>query len=187
MTNEEKELLELYLKDSKKKKIILVVLIIIFSIGIIGRGQYYIKNKLNTNNKENEMLVLEYNQNLLNEGSEDSNSVIINENSENISQNTNENDITNNSNENQQRASSIYIKKQEKKSSQQNRILTSNKNESPKISKPPNKDFLFKDGYNMENVSKVAQEYLKSTGYAGECVPLRDDEGVYYGMRVIFY
>ena len=39
----------------------------------------------------------------------------------------------------------------------------------------------------MENVTQAAQEYLKSSGYAGECVPLKDDEGVYYGMRVIFH
>jgi len=53
--------------------------------------------------------------------------------------------------------------------------------------KPANKDFLFIDGYNMENVIQVAQDYLKSSGCAGECVPLKDEDGIYIGMRVIFY
>lgn len=53
--------------------------------------------------------------------------------------------------------------------------------------KPANKDFLFTDGYNMDNVTQAAQEYLKSSGYSGECVPLKDNEGIYIGMRVIFY
>ena len=39
----------------------------------------------------------------------------------------------------------------------------------------------------MEDVSEAAQNYLKSSGYAGECVPLQDSEGVYIGMKVIFY
>ena len=53
--------------------------------------------------------------------------------------------------------------------------------------KPTNKDFLFTDGYTMENVSQVAQDYLKASGYSGECIPLKDNEGIYYGMRVIFH
>lgn len=55
------------------------------------------------------------------------------------------------------------------------------------INKPINKDFLFVDGYNMDNVTQAAQQYLKSSGYAGECIPLKDNEGVYIGMRVVFY
>lgn len=54
-------------------------------------------------------------------------------------------------------------------------------------SKPANKDFLFTDGYTMENVTQAAQEYLSSSGYAGECTPIKDNEGIYLGMRVIFY
>lgn len=53
--------------------------------------------------------------------------------------------------------------------------------------KPPNKDFLFTDGYTMDNVTEAAQNYLSSSGYSGECVPIKDDEGVYLGMRVNFY
>lgn len=54
-------------------------------------------------------------------------------------------------------------------------------------SKPNNKDFLFTDGYNMENVTQAAQDYLSASGYAGECTPIKDNEGVYLGMRVTFY
>ena len=46
---------------------------------------------------------------------------------------------------------------------------------------------MFADGYTMSNVLQVAQEYLKNSGYAGECVPIKDSDGVYLGVRVIFY
>lgn len=61
------------------------------------------------------------------------------------------------------------------------------KEEDKTTNKPANKDFLFIDGYNMDNVTQAAQQYLKSSGYAGECIPLKDNEGVYIGMRVVFY
>ena len=54
-------------------------------------------------------------------------------------------------------------------------------------SKPSSKDFLFTDGYTMENVTQAAQDYLTSSGYAGECTPIQDNDGVYLGMRVTFY
>ena len=57
----------------------------------------------------------------------------------------------------------------------------------PEKAKPSNKDFLFTDGYTMDNVTDAARNYLKSSGYAGECIPLQDNEGIYIGMRVIFY
>ena len=49
------------------------------------------------------------------------------------------------------------------------------------------KDFLFEDGYTMANVSDVATDYLRKSGKAGECVPLKDADGIYIGMRVIIY
>lgn len=52
--------------------------------------------------------------------------------------------------------------------------------------KYPDKDFLFKDGYTMDNVADAAYKYLKESGQSGKCVPLKDSEGVYYGMRVEF-
>lgn len=61
-----------------------------------------------------------------------------------------------------------------------------NKEKSTNV-KPSNKDFLFTDGYTMENVTQAAQEYLKSFNASGECIPIKDNDGVYLGMRVIFY
>lgn len=72
-------------------------------------------------------------------------------------------------------------------------LIGNNSNEKPKeqvqqiSSKPNNKDFLFTEGYTMENVAQAAQDYLSSSGYAGECTPIKDSDGVYLGMRVTFY
>ncbi len=86
------------------------------------------------------------------------------------------------------------MKKQKKNQTKKMKILGSNnssekKEEKPQqvSSKPNNKDFLFTDGYTMENVTQAAQEYLSSSGYAGECTPIKDNEGIYLGMRVTFY
>ena len=68
----------------------------------------------------------------------------------------------------------------------QSTSTSTQKEETPKPQKPANKDFLFMDGYNMENVSQAAENYLKSSGYSGKCIPLKDDEGIYIGMRVVF-
>ena len=65
--------------------------------------------------------------------------------------------------------------------------ITSQTETSNIYEKPSSKYFLFTEGYTMEDVSEAAQNYLKSSGYAGECVPLQDSEGVYIGMKVIFY
>lgn len=59
------------------------------------------------------------------------------------------------------------------------------KKPSSKDNYPP-KDFLFKDGYTMENVSDAAYAYLKASGKPGSCVPLKNSEGIYIGMRVVF-
>lgn len=112
-------------------------------------------------------------------------------NSEIISENVIENHIQNSENtvvEQPQEQYSQEDKKQEEKEPQPSKTTTSEnkKNETTK-NKPSNKDFLFTDGYTIDNVSKAAQQYLKSSGYAGECVPLKDSEGIYYGMRVIFH
>lgn len=50
----------------------------------------------------------------------------------------------------------------------------------------PNKDFLFVDGYTMENVTDAATNYLNESGRAGSCFPLQNSEGIYIGMRVVF-
>lgn len=66
-------------------------------------------------------------------------------------------------------------------------ILSNNEEVKVEKTKPANKDFLFEDGYTMYNVIEEAHKYLKSSECAGECIPLKDDEGIYIGMRVIFY
>ncbi|WP_300736044.1 immunoglobulin-like domain-containing protein [uncultured Dubosiella sp.] len=50
--------------------------------------------------------------------------------------------------------------------------------------KPENKQFLFSEGYNMENVSGACMAYI--TGYTGGCYPLQDANGIYYGMEARF-
>lgn len=50
----------------------------------------------------------------------------------------------------------------------------------------PNKDFLFTDGYTMDNVTEAAYSYLKESGKSGSCIPLKNSEGIYIGMRVVF-
>ncbi len=52
---------------------------------------------------------------------------------------------------------------------------------------PPSQYFLFSDGYNMQNVSSACAAALNQSGKAGICVPLQDEEGIYYGMRLDFY
>ena len=49
---------------------------------------------------------------------------------------------------------------------------------------PGNKQFLFSEGYNMENVSGACMAYI--TGYTGGCYPLQDANGIYYGMEARF-
>ena len=38
----------------------------------------------------------------------------------------------------------------------------------------------------MDNVTDAAYSYLKASGKAGSCIPLKNDEGIYIGMRVVF-
>lgn len=92
---------------------------------------------------------------------------------ENITQENVVNDVSNNT-----KAENEAQKTEEKKEETKTEQVSS---------KPANKDFLFTDGYTMENVTQAAQDYLKSSGHAGECIPIKDNEGIYLGMRVIFY
>lgn len=52
--------------------------------------------------------------------------------------------------------------------------------------KPPNQDFLFSDGYTIENVGGICHNALQSSGYSGSCSPLKDASGIYIGMRLTF-
>ena len=80
------------------------------------------------------------------------------------------------------------VAKKTKTTTQTNKsTANSNKTTTKKSITYTNKDFLFKDGYTMSNVSEAATEYLRASGKAGECVPLKDADGIYIGMRVIIY
>lgn len=54
-----------------------------------------------------------------------------------------------------------------------------------KLPKPTNRDYLFINGYTMDNVEGVCNSALESSGYSGTCKPIRDENG-FYGMRLIF-
>lgn len=190
MNDEDKKLLELYLKETKKKKMIISIIIVFFFLFcIIAIDKYYIKHKSISNNFSDS--IIENYQIFLNEIVE--NNVVNNTNSEIISENIIEYKIENNHNsvETKTQKKSLQegkTKEEEKPQQSQNTISQASNNKVKVTSiKPQDKDFLFTDGYSMDNVTKVAQEYLKSSGYSGECIPLEDAEGVYYGMRVIFY
>ena len=165
MNEQDEKLLKLYMQDIKKKKIFCIIAIIFFLIGIsfFSYTKYHFFNQIdNSIQEENEIN-------------------IINENI--TSQTTTSNGVEN-----------TVTKKEEKKEEtskqetpQKNIQTTTSKENKTTSQKPSNKDFLFTDGYTMENVTQAAQDYLKSYSYSGECIPLKDNEGVYLGMRVIFY
>ena len=187
MNDEDKKLLELYIKESKKKKIIIFYIITFFLLScMIIIGKYYTKNLSINNDFDNTQSLQEENQTFSNE-------VVNNINYEIVSENTSKNDTQNKENtvvENTKKQYSKDDKSKQKKETQPSKNTvsqTNNKKEKTTSSKPHNKDFLFIDGYTMENVSQAAQNYLKSSGYPGECIPLKDEEGVYLGMRVVFY
>lgn len=187
MNDEDKKLLELYIKESKKKRMIILIVILFFLfLSVIIYGKYYFKNLSLNDDFNNNVNTIEEKQSPLNE-------IVNNINCEIVSENTTESDIQNKENsvvKNTQEQSSKEDKTKTKKESQPSKnsiSQTNNKKEENTSSKPQNKDFLFVDGYTMENVSQIAQEYLKASGYPGECVPLKDSEGVYLGMRVVFY
>lgn len=189
MNEQDKELLERYLTDIRKrnKKIAFSIIFIFFIISIIfylGYARYNqemnkidnftqietnIINTNNTNDKGNEIntnVISDEDtkeENQLNGLSKENENVVTKE--ENISQKTNE--------EHKQNTSEMKVQNGEK---------SKDTNENPS-----NKDFLFTNGYTMDNVTQAAQDYLKSYNYSGECVPIKDSEGVYLGMRVIFY
>ena len=54
----------------------------------------------------------------------------------------------------------------------------------PSGSHPPNKNFLFTDGYNMDTVTGACASYID--GYNGSCYPIRDASGTLIGMSATF-
>ena len=173
MNEQDEKLLKLYMQDIKKKKIFCIIAIIFFLIGIsfFSYTKYHFFNQIdNSIQEENEIN-------------------IINENI--TSQTTTSNGVENTVIKQEQKDEIPKEEKKEETSKQetpQKNIQTTTSKENKTTSqKPSNKDFLFTDGYTMENVTQAAQDYLKSYSYSGECIPLKDNEGVYLGMRVIFY
>lgn len=57
----------------------------------------------------------------------------------------------------------------------------------PEKPKPANKDFLFSDGYTMENVFEACSAELFASGFAGNCQPIKDAQGLPIGMRLTYY
>jgi len=168
MNDEDKKILELYLKDRKKHHIVsaLILIVILMLIGyyIIYIQQYKLKT---CRSNENE---LDYND-------------ITNEIVEVSSQNKIEEIYTNTIEE--QKNIESNVKTEVKNITKETKNQNEDSKDTKKVKKA-NKEFLFKDGYNMQNVTKVAQDYLKSSGYPGKCIPIKDDEGVCIGMKVIF-
>ena len=181
MTDKEQEILSLYLKDLRKKRIIIVLIVAyIIIIGGASIRKYVLSN--NENVMLNENVTKENTTNEIEDTIKTENIIEKTEESENKKQEKIE--------ETKEKISTEVQKpKIEKESNKENN--SNNKQEEQKTekttSKPSNKDFLFTDGYTMENVTQAAQDYLTSSGYAGECVPIQDNEGVYLGMRVTFY
>lgn len=171
MTEKEQEILDLYVKYLKKKRIIITFIIIsVLVIGGLCIKKFIIPNNENTIIEINNVIEkVEINEN--EKESKEENAVKQTSKSEPQLENPN------------QKEENTNIKKIETKDESQKQET---KHEKTSL-KPPNKDFLFTDGYTMDNVTQAAQNYLSSSGYSGECIPIKDDEGVYLGMRVNFY
>lgn len=178
MNEQEAILLNRYLKYIRKRRICLCSIIILIVIGI---AFYNLCNKDNFAKVENTI--------------EDKNEInIINESNISFEENTPDKIVEENQEEFENKITNENIisesKEETSKSEETKEISISNKqkeNQKKLEGKPANKDFLFTDGYTMENVTQAAQEYLKSYNCSGECVPIKDNEGIYLGMRVIFY
>ena len=179
------EKLEKKYNDVTNPKIFCIIAIIIFLlfISLFGYAKYK-KSKNLTDNSEQELIEI----NIINEvkTNETTTSNVIDNTK--VKEKQEEQKKTNETpkEETKKEETKEEKSKQEttKKENTQNTTSKENKNTSQK---PSNKDFLFTDGYTMENVTQAAQDYLKSYSYGGECIPIKDNEGVYLGMRVIFY
>lgn len=177
MNEQEKKMLELYLKDVRKKRLFFIV-ITIFLIISIFLVVFCVKYKQTSKRVDNSI-------------QEETESNIINENITNIEtpfepQNITTIEDTEVQKEKEQENKELNQDSKEEKIVESAQTSNKGKEKTKKV-KPENKDFLFLDGYTMDNVTKAAQDYLKSCNASGECIPIKDSEGVYLGMRVIFY
>lgn len=182
MTEQEEKLVEQYLRDMKKQRFVILLISFILVIVAFVFFKEYMKRNNNFVNTNNEIIEIE----------EKPNNELVVMNSIQIENEVIQTNVIDNT-----IVDSILEEPVEKKEVNKADKIENISNESikptPQVKttiineKPSNKDFLFVDGYTMENVTQVAQDYLKSSGYAGECVPLKDSDGVYIGMKVIFY
>jgi len=178
MNEQEQELIRKYLRYVKKKRIIILTIVFIFtSAGIIFFAINI--NKIPLNNET--IYQEEIKENTVNES-------VTNNISNTISENKDEGDVEKKEETTTEIKPVVEKPKEVVETSKPNTTTSSKKEEvKQEKAKPSNKDFLFTDGYTMDNVTDAARNYLKSSGYAGECIPLQDNEGIYIGMRVIFY
>ena len=191
MNEQDAKILEMYLRDNRKKKISFLILIILFIAVFLLYG-YYSKYKQSINEIDNSIQEEIQNNNIINEidSKEENTSTTENitaqENTEKQLNEVQETQIE----EKQETTQKDENKKQETKEKTTDNTKTTviSENKEKKASeKPANKDFLFTDGYTMDNVTQAAQDYLQSFSCSGECIPIKDKEGVYLGMRVTFY
>lgn len=193
LSEQDEKILELYKNDIRKKKIIIFLLSLIF-IGGISLYYFYINiNQLpkekSDNNVENQ---IKYN--IIEENTKDQSINNTTNEEEKTKSEENKSSLENVNNEviieNTQEESKIITDEKKKENNIEKENIkkdTTDKTNNNKAEKPKNKDFLFSDGYTMDNVSQATQSYLKSYNWSGECIPIKDKEGVYLGMRVIFY
>lgn len=179
MNEQDQQLIEKYLRYIRKRRIIIFV---IFFLLILSAGIIFYTINFNISSKVNENIIQEE----INEGKESEN--VTNNLSNTISENTDEVQLEELNDISPEPKPVVEKTKEVVETSKPNTTTSSSKKEvEQNKTKPSNKDFLFVDGYNMDNVTQAAQDYLKSCGYAGECIPLKDSEGIYIGMRVVFY
>lgn len=194
MNDDERKLLELYQNDLKKKRIFIIAAIGLTVTSFLFLGYSKYKKQIDP---QNEVQVQEQDNTTINntkdEKKENTTNKQENTSKENVtkkeetkSQTTNQTvetktDVSNDNKGNESKDSSSVKTTNEKPKEVANKTEVKETKEKPK-----NKDFLFTDGYTMENVTQAAQEYLKSSNCSGECIPIQDAEGVYLGMKVVF-
>lgn len=181
MTEQENELLEMYIEYIRKRN--LIIFIIVFVVVALGIFGFYKFKTLNNNVEESNVIeeVIKE-ENVIKEEVKVENNVEIKE--QKVEEKTQTQNIENTTISNEKIETE---KKEEDKKEKTEKVENKKQESSPAVSKKyENKDFLFKDGYTMENVTQAAQDYLKKSGQAGQCIPIKDNEGIYIGMRVIF-
>ncbi len=179
MNEQELQLIEWYMQYIRKRRIIffIISLFFILSAGIL----FFYINFDNSNIIEEPIIQEEIIDNSENEIVNNNISNSISNEIDEVKEEKPKEVVTESKPVTQENEKVVEVSKPSKPTSSER------KEEDKQKQKPSNKDFLFSDGYNMDNVTSAAQEYLKSSGYAGECIPLQDQEGIYIGMRVIFY